>query len=651
MALSKFLRRGFAAAALTAALAGHAAACANFADAPNSKWSVTEDNGQDWLVTPCGDRFFSVGVNVLDGGNAFGGVEHAHYAWQDFTADLDAWVAETRSRIVAWNFNTAGAWSLPPDKLHLPAVVNLELGRNARFHWFDPFDPKMPAIMRATARRLIEPYRDSPYRIGYFSDNEVGWWGGALFIYYSLQPASNYTKQRWVQMLRDYYDDDFKRFAADFVPPTNVDSWDGLLQAQAMTKLRPGTHGIEAVRRWTGIVADHYYSLAKDAIHTADPNALFLGDRLPIYYDPVALRAAARYVDVISTNYNVDSPEGWVAPYYFEGLRELSGGKPVLVSEWFYAARENRTGNSNNGHLMTVQSQAERAFGAANAAANFAKIPELVGLHWFQYYDDPQGGRADGEDYDFGLVDVDNRPYERVTTSLASVNTTLSDIHAGSDSAETKPAHSFVIPKAVIDPEHKSLIDWPKPASLLPKLTASPGEVPFGEAYLSWSARGLALATIGQDYYDIDLFAYDGDFPLGDAYRVELDADAGAGPKHFTFYFIPPRTKVKDHPPMAPKLCLGAPSEQDATSCPPVPGADALYFGADQPRITAEAIIPWQDLGLSGPPESGHIKVEVSSVAWHRSRWMSLSGLAPEDSAQHPEHWLDMQLGGMPTAY
>src|SRR6185312_2044831 len=148
-------------------------------------------------------------------------------------------------------------------------------------------------------------------------------------------------------------------------PPDGVTDWDGLLHAETITQLRPGSNGINAVRAWTGIVAERYYSLVEKAIRAADPDALIFGDRLPIYYDPVAVRAEARHVDVIATNYNVDSPDGWVARYYFDALHQLSGGKPVLVSEWFFAANQNRTGNLNNGHLMTVDTQAERATGAA----------------------------------------------------------------------------------------------------------------------------------------------------------------------------------------------------------------------------------------------------------------------------------------------
>ena len=79
------------------------------------------------------------------------------------------------------------------------------------------------------------------------------------------------------------------------------------------------------MREWTGIVAEHYYTLAAQAIHAADPDALYFGDRLPIYYDPAAVRAMAPHVDAIATNYNVDSGDGWIAHYFFDGLRETVG--------------------------------------------------------------------------------------------------------------------------------------------------------------------------------------------------------------------------------------------------------------------------------------------------------------------------------------
>ena len=115
-----------------------------------------------------------------------------------------------------------------------------------------------------------------------------------------------------------------------------------------------------------------------------------------------------------------------------------------MVSEFFFAAQENRSGNHNEtvnnatgtkpGHLMTVDTQIERAWGAGNALLNFARFPNVVGTHWFQYCDEPRGGReGDGEDYNMGLIDTANRPYEELTESFRRLNAVLETIHKESD--------------------------------------------------------------------------------------------------------------------------------------------------------------------------------------------------------------------------
>jgi hypothetical protein len=638
--------RGLALAVLVAALPlASATACTDIADAPTTRWSLATENGVAWLVTPCGGHFLSFGVNALDGGYPYREKDgKVYYSWTAFAPSEGAWVAATRHRLAKWGFNSAGGWALPPGELRLPTIVNLELGRRARFHWFDPFAPETERRMMALARELVAPYRNDPYRIGYFSDNEVGWWAGALFVFYSMKPASSATKERWVQTLRRHYGDDWGRFTADFLPPASVNSWPALLASTGMTRMRPGGGGIHVVREWCGLVARHYYQLAARAIRAADPDALYFGDRLPIYYDPAAVRAMAPYVDAIATNYNVDASDGWIADYFFDGLRKLSGGKPVLISEWFFAARQNRTGNRNNGHLMTVDTQAERAAGAAAAAENFAAIPEFIGAHWFQYYDHPKGGRPDGEDYDFGLVDINDEPYRRLTAALAVANRRAYEIHEEATAAAPR-ASALSIPHADIDLRRRSLADWPKPASLLPRLTASPGAVEFGEVYLSWSKRGLQLATIGQDYFDIDLLAYDGPFPLIDAYRIELGIDIGNGPRRFTLFFIPPRTKIHDYPEMAAELCAGAAQQAIEHGCTPVAGGEAVYFGADQPRITAEALIPWSALGATAPAAGAPVRIETAVTSWDNDRWMSLSGRPPGVAMRQPSGWRQMRLG------
>src|SRR5207249_3645910 len=97
---------------------------------------------------------------------------------------------------------------------------------------------------------------------------------------------------------------------------------------------------------------------------------------------------------------------------YLETLHALTG-KPLLVSEFYMAARENRSGNKNDSTIFpTVRTQKQRVAGFRATTEALAKIPYVVGADWFQYFDEPTHGRGDGEDFNFGLVDIHDRAYE-----------------------------------------------------------------------------------------------------------------------------------------------------------------------------------------------------------------------------------------------
>ena len=94
---------------------------------------------------------------------------------------------------------------------------------------------------------------------------------------------------------------------------------------------------------------------------------------------------------------------------------------------------------------------------------------------------------------------------------------------------------------------------------------------------------------------------------------------------------------------MTAKLCNGSAQVAITYGCTEVEGAEAVYFGADQPRIIAELVIPWSALGAS-PPEPGlQLRAEIAVTSWHRARWMSLSGLAPDRAMDDPENWRAMR--------
>ena len=146
----------------------------------------------------------------------------------------------------------------------------------------------------------------------------------------------------------------------------------------------------------------------------------------------MVVKAAAPYVDVLTTNY--DRPgwtDGQLPLYYLERLHELSD-KPILVTEYYVAAHENRSGNKNTGNVFTtVATRRDRAAAVRNRLKLFASLPYVVGAHWFQYTDEPTHGRPkDGEDYNFGLVDIDDRPYEELTTAFTKLHDELPLLHS-----------------------------------------------------------------------------------------------------------------------------------------------------------------------------------------------------------------------------
>src|SRR5215472_1635630 len=128
--------RCLTAASLLLALASPLAAyaCPDLASAPSTRWTLRTEHGVATLVTPCGESFYSNGVNVVDGEIPKKPMPgHQGYDWQRYYPSLAAWREATLRRMADWGFNSAGAWSLPPEYLKLPAIPNLEIGRLSRF--------------------------------------------------------------------------------------------------------------------------------------------------------------------------------------------------------------------------------------------------------------------------------------------------------------------------------------------------------------------------------------------------------------------------------------------------------------------------------------------------------------------------------------
>ena len=64
---------------------------------------------------------------------------------------------------------------------------------------------------------------------------------------------------------------------------------------------------------------------------------------------------------------------------------------------------------------------------------NAAAMPAMIGAHWFQWMDEPNTGRSDGENYNIGLVDVTDQPYAELMAALQVTNRHLRAVHEGAE--------------------------------------------------------------------------------------------------------------------------------------------------------------------------------------------------------------------------
>jgi hypothetical protein len=337
--------------------------------------------------------------------------------------------------------------------------------------------------------------RDDPRLIGYYSDNEMGWWNAILFKMTLEQAPTSGQRQRLIELLHQTYRKDWSALLRDFEPAPGVENWDTLAQ-HGMLFLRPGGDGIRVERRFLELLAERYYSLVRDIIRKYDQRALILGDRYQSFYYPEVARASARYVDAVSSNLNASWNDGSFARFYLETLHRLAA-KPVLIGEFYMCARDNRSGNKNDrGVYPVVATQKERTAGFRNTLQTLLRIPYVIGADWFQYYDEPTHGRFDGENFNFGLVDIQDRPYQDLTSAASALDL----VGLKSRPAVARSNALQGVPPAPREPLAQfeptlALKHWDRERGFVQPIT----EFPLADLYVCWSKKAIYIGLYAQD--------------------------------------------------------------------------------------------------------------------------------------------------------
>jgi len=394
---------------------------------------VAKPDGIWWLVTPEGNTFISKGVNHVsfraDDAPKLGYSPYQRAVQAKYGSE-DAWAQAVVKRLGDWGFNTLGSWSNASTfSRNMPYTINLDLATRAGANWLkgsvgDFFSEDFEQRMESTCQRLCGPRSGDPWLLGYFTDNELRWgadWRGKLSLLeeYLRFPEGSAGKKAALAFIQKRYAD---VAALNQAWGTNITDWDQL------SGLEPSS--TDAARKdqaaWQEVVAGRYFAACKSAIRKADPNHLILGCRFAGQAPDPVLRGLKDHVDVVSfNNYGQTAPTEAL-----QNIHRLTA-RPIMLTEFSFKATDSGLPNTR-GAGRPVETQKDRADGFTRYVHGLIDLPFMVGFHWFEHADEPKEGRFDGENSNYGLVTIEDRPWDILTQCMTQVNAGLESRHAKS---------------------------------------------------------------------------------------------------------------------------------------------------------------------------------------------------------------------------
>jgi agarase len=432
----------------------------------NPYFRAVQMEGHWWLLDPNGHRFISKGVTTVQfAADVIQNTDRHPYGEANKIkyGTIDGWRKASAQRLMSWGFNSLGAWS--DDAISAIAVSNQHLayapivdlgatfvGQKQRSEaWLrgifpDVFDPDFETSVHQRASEVCTPRAGDHWLLGWFTDNELRWgpdWRGSdeLLTMFLDLPANVPGKKAAVDLMRERYGDVTK---FDAVWNTKFASWDDLANAtsvvppvvrEAIYKQNEETERqadesdpkraafVTDCETFLARLAERYFRITSEAIKAADPHHMNFGCRFAYVPPHPVVAAAAKYVDVVSFNCYRPDPRETINRY-------AVFGKPLIIGEFSFRSEDSGLPNSK-GAGPKVKSHAERAAAFKNYVTLALENPNLVGYHWFEYCDEPKEGRFDGENSNYGVVNIHDDIYTELTQAMTEVNTQAETLHQG----------------------------------------------------------------------------------------------------------------------------------------------------------------------------------------------------------------------------
>jgi hypothetical protein len=484
-------------------------------------WRLAKSrDGVWWFISPDNKPEFMNTVTTVQPFQVARDREGPAYLSSDYdgglsnNGNIDAWAAKTLARVKDAGFKGMGAWSHPVfHKSNVSMTRDLNIwawmqGPARRF-----YAPEFAVAAEKAIQTQVEPLKDNKNLVGYFLDNELDWGdsNSGPAIYFDQLPSTDPNRVEVMRVIQsvwvtlDKFNHDWNAKLKDW---KDLDRWPALPRQPAQPYAR-------LFSAWLSHLAEDYFRFSTTLVHKYDRNHLILGVRFKGHAVREVVRASRGYTDVQSINYY--PADARLDPEMFRMMHELSG-QPVMLSEYSFHALDGRSGNRNTvGFAAQVLDQQARGEGYQIFTSRLARVPWIVGADWFQWNDEPPSGRAnDGEDANFGVVDIDDRPYTALIDSIRKTTPTLNPLHAqsGKDDGREIWRESFVDKPVGRVPYLKApvringeLSDWPNEAKI-PGVRHSQtvglerSTIPVPNVYMGWRDEGIYL---GIEVFDQDI--------------------------------------------------------------------------------------------------------------------------------------------------
>ncbi|NQT52024.1 beta-galactosidase, partial [bacterium] len=352
-------------------------------DAPKGKatgfFHVEQTGGRWWTIDPKGKPFFIVGTDHASyKGHWCEKLGYAPYGrnMQRQFPDEAQWAESTAERLLDWGFNTVAAG-------HSPSLRNRGLAWKGfvafgstfsnisdlcpKTTWTgfpNVFHPRFAAYCDRRAERECARYKDDPWLLGYFLDNELEWYGKEhrewSLVDEVFKKRANHTgKQALLAFLKQRYPT-IERLNKAW--GTAVASYGAL--ANSTTVLEHTTdQGLEDKIAFLRVIAEKYFSITTAAIKRHDPNHMILGCRFAGRMPGGLGAIAGKYCDIYTINCyrTIDLETGEIhgfekdlAEWYAEVKR------PFAITEWSFPALDSGL-PCKHGAGMRVDTQQQKA--------------------------------------------------------------------------------------------------------------------------------------------------------------------------------------------------------------------------------------------------------------------------------------------------